>query len=217
MLEYRNIHAGEVCLLVGNGSNLHLTPPAWFDHPAFGMNTIFMYEGWMPNFYTAVDNRVMREFGTVIAEKYRAIPKFIPTGLREWQGENFIIFNHLSADLKDGWKPNTLQDGITYHSCMHVAMQLAYWMGFTTLLMIGVKHEHAKGNEHFWGTDAGMPNLPPVQDWFNGYKVLVKGMAERGVRVLNISEETCVDEEILPRADWRAYAKSEIPARLSRS
>lgn len=203
MQRFYKTHAG-AALLVGNGNNLHLTPPAWFDYPSFGMNTIHLYEGWSPNFYTAVDNRVMREFGRTIAEKYRVIPKFIPTGLQEWQGENFVVFNHLADDLKRGWKPERLP-GITYHNCMHVAMQIAYWMGFTTLLMIGVKHEHAKGNEHFWGTDSGMPNLPPVEDWFNGYKVLVDGMAARGVRVINISAETCLPEEIIPRGNWQDW------------
>ena len=207
MLEYRNTHAGETCLLVGNGGNLHLTPPAWFDYPAFGMNTIHKYTGWIPNFYTAVDNRVMREFGNEIAAKFTDVPKFIPAGLKDWQGDNFIIFNHLAKDLKDGWNPDTLKDGITYHSCMHVAMQLAYWMGFTTLLMIGVEHKPEDGRRHFWGEDEGMPHKLPMSDWFTGYEVLVKGMKERGVKVLNISAETYAPAEILPRADWREYVK----------
>ena len=206
MQGYKNSHAGETCLLVGNGGNLHLTPPAWFDYPAFGMNTIHLYEGWMPNFYIAVDNRVMREFGKTISEKYAAIPKFITSDLREWHGKNFIAFNHHAADLKDGWKPELLPD-ITYHSSMHVAMQIAFWMGFTTLLMIGIQHKPNEGNTHFWGVDTGMPNNPPVPDWYAGYKVLVKGMAERGVKVLNISPETYAPENILPRADWREYVK----------
>lgn len=205
--KFRNTHAGETALLVGNGVNLHLTPPAWFDYPAFGMNTIVNYEGWMPQYYVAVDHRVMREFGERISERYRDIPKFITSDLEMWRGENFYTFTHLPADLKDGWKPQLLPD-ITYHSVMHVAMQIAFWMGFTTLLMIGVHHEQHNGNLHFWGVDNGMPADPPVPDWFAGYETLVDGMRQRNVKVLNISPETCVPEEILPTADWREYAKS---------
>jgi len=204
-LAFRNIHKGETALLVGNGTNLSLTPPFLFNYPAFGMNTIHKYEGWKPKYYTGVDNRLMREFGKDIAEKYKDIYKFVPSGLKDWQGENFVIFNHLAKDLQDGWKPETLQDGITYHNVMHVAMQLAYWMGFTTLLMIGVHHKPDSGQSHFWGMDTGMPNQVPLSDWVNGYKTLVTGMKERGVTVLNISERTYLAEDVIPRGKWKDW------------
>ncbi len=206
---FRNIHKGETCLLVGNGENLHLTPPSSFPFPSFGMNTIYKYEEWKPDYYTAVDNRVFREFGKDIAKKYRDIPKFIPTGIQEWKGENFVIFNHLAADLKNGWKPETLVDGITYHSCMHVAMQLAYWMGFTTLLMVGVHHKPGEGQVHFWGVDKGMPETLPIKDWLLGYEVLSSGMKKLGITVLNISEDTHVPESVLPRGNWREWSINE--------
>lgn len=206
---FRNIHKGETALLVGNGVNLKLTPPELFNLPSIGMNTIHQYEGWKPTYYTAVDNRVMREFGKEVSEKYSDIPKFIPVGLKEWQGDNFVIFNHLADDLKRGWKPSTLQDGITYHSSMHVAMQLAYWMGFTTLLMIGIHHKPGEGQEHFWGRDEGMPNILPVDDWLTGYEVLTSGMKSKGVTVLNISEDTHVPESVLPRGNWREWSNNE--------
>ena len=136
MREYRNTHAGETALLVGNGANLHLTPPAWFPYPSFGMNTIHLYPGWMPDYYVTVDDRVRREFGGAIAARLKDIPKFIPYDLREWHGEKFITFDHIADDLKRGWKPEKLP-GMTYHNVMHVAMQIAYYMGFTTMLMIG--------------------------------------------------------------------------------
>ena len=66
-LAFRDIHKGETALLVGNGTNLSLTPPFLFNYPAFGMNTIHKYEGWKPKYYTGVDNRLMREFGKDIA------------------------------------------------------------------------------------------------------------------------------------------------------
>lgn len=203
--DYKDIHKGETALLVGNGENLHLTPPELFEYRSFGMNTIHKYEGWMPNYYTAVDNRLMREFGKDVESKFRYIPKFIPTGLKEWQGDNFVIFNHLAHSLKDGWKPETLKDGITYHSSMHVAMQLAYWMGFKTLLIIGVSHNPENGQPHFWGDDEGMPKNPPLKDFLMGYDVLVKGMQERKVEVINISVNTHVPNEIIPRGNWKDW------------
>lgn len=218
---FNNLHAGETALLVGNGKNLHLTPPESFALPAFGMNTIHLYDGWEPTYYTAVDSRVMREFGEAIADKYADIPKFIPTpNLDKWTGENFYRFYHRpgpywTREQTKRWTPETMtENGITYGNIMHVAMQLAFYMGFTTLLMIGVQHKPMYAQDHFWGCDHGMKAVTPNEDWFHGYKILVDGFAAQGVQVLNISEDTYVPEEILPRGDWRNYGKSEIFTRL---
>jgi len=107
--------------------------------------------------------------------------------------------------LKDGWKPETLKDGITYHASMHVAMQLAYWMGAKTILMIGVHHDPKDGRPHFWGIDEGQPAKVPLQDFLMGYEVLTKGMRERRIAVINISIGTHVPSEILPRGNWKDW------------
>ena len=159
----------------------------------------------MPNYYVTVDSRVMREFGAAIAEKYRAIPKFIPwPDLDAWQGENFVRFYHSPARV---W-PSDLGQGIGYANVMHVAMQIAYFMGFTTLLLVGVHHKPNFARDHFWGVDDGMPGgEPPVERWMKAYQELTQGLAAKGVKVLNISEDTHVPENILTRGDWRDYVK----------
>jgi hypothetical protein len=210
MDRFKSIHSGETALLVGNGNNLHLTPPTGFDYPSFGMNTIHRYEGWKPTYYVAVDQRIWRDFGSEIDVKYNDVPKFVPRPhLDMWQGDNFHRFYHKPNELWDErvvWDVDNLQDGFAYHSVMHAAMQLAAFMGFTTLLMIGVEHKPGHGREHFWGEDLKMPGILPTHDWFRGYAYLVKRMREHGITVLNLSENTYVDEATLPRGDWRNYA-----------
>jgi hypothetical protein len=202
--DYHNIHQGETCVLVGNGLNLNLTPPCWFDLPSFGMNTIHKRWGWRPYYYCAVDSRVMREFGDEVMARFGDIPKFIPTpNLDAWQGPNFYRFYHRPGPLwpyADVPFPADIlsETGITYSNVMHIAMQLAYFMGFTTMLIIGM--EHGKDpKQHFWGSDEGMPGVPPVEMWLEGYKTLREKM---GVRMLNLSVNTHVPEEIIPRDDW---------------
>lgn len=215
MLRFYKRHAGKTALLVGNGPNLGLTPPEWFRYPSFGMNTSHKYEGWMPDYYTAVDSRVWREFGNEIAERYRDVPKFVPTpNLDAWTGENFYRFYHRPGPLfpmngKPMLYDRLMSDGISYGNIMHVAMQLAAWMGFTTLLMIGVHHKPMKAQEHFWGCDHGMSATPPVQQWLDGYAEIVRHLKRNGVRVLNISPETCVSDDTLPRGDWRDWRNDE--------
>ena len=95
IVRFANIHKGDPVLLVGNGENLHLTPPEKFAYPSIGMNTIHLYDGWMPTYYTAVDRRVMNEFGAAIVEKFANIPKFIPSPkLIRWRGPNFFRFHN---------------------------------------------------------------------------------------------------------------------------
>lgn len=216
LADFHNLHAGETALVVGNGPNLRLTPPERFGYPSFGMNTIHLYEGWKPTYYTTVDSRVMREFGKAILERFAEVPKFIPRpNLDNWQGPNFYRFYHRPGALfpRNG-KPMRYDrllssDGISYGNVMHVALQLAAWMGFTTLLLIGVQHQPHKAQAHFWGCDHGMGANPPVTDWLAGYVELVAHMEEQGIRVINISEDTHVPESILPRGDWREWSKHE--------
>ena len=86
-------------------------------------------------------------------------------------------------------------------------MQIAWHMGFTTMLMIGVQHkpydEQDADRQHFWGLDAKAVPNQPFTFWFEGYQHFVKTM--NGVKVLNISEDTYVPESVLPRGvftDW---------------
>lgn len=202
---YQN-HAGETCLLVGNGENLHLTPPEWFDYPSFGMNTIHLYDGWKPDYYCAVDKRVMVEFGKEIVEKYRDIPKFVPSpNLDKWQGENFYRFLHRPGDWTGGrcaaQKESMIRDGITYKNVMHVAIQIAWYMGFTTMLMIGVHHKPYKAQVHFWGTDHGMPATQPTDVWFEGYRHFTK----QNFKLLNISQDTYLPADVIPQDEWQKW------------
>ena len=213
MEQFHNIHAGGTVLLVGNGENLRQTPPAWFDFPSFGMNTIHKYAGWKPTYYTAVDSRVMNEFGKEIAEKYKDIPKFVPRpNLDDWHGDNFYRFYHRPGALfpRNGMPMHydklMTESGISYGNIMHVALQIAAWMGFTRLLIVGMEHKPLYAKSHFWGTDDGMHEGAPVQQWLNGYKEIVQHMNAAGIEVLNISENTFVSEDIIPRDDWRNYA-----------
>ena len=206
---FRGIHAGETCLLVGNGANLHLTPPEWFDYPAFGCNTIHKYEGWRPDYYVAVDNRVAKEFGGAVCEKLPSTPKIVPVPrLQKWNGENFYTFPNWPGPLWEKrrgaiWQ-NNIMEGLTYGNVMHAMIKLAYWMGFTTMLIIGMQHQPNAAKLHFWGHDAGMGE-PILAEWLEGYRQLADALKARGVKILNISEDTYVPNEILPRGDWREW------------
>jgi len=214
--EFHNLHRGETCLIVGVGPNLKLTPPHLFNYPSFSVNTIYHYEGWKPTYYVGVDERLRLEDGAALVDVYRDVPKFFPTpDWDELQGENIYRFAHrtyggFSIGSQNAAHPEALtKNGITYRRVMDAVFQIAWHMGFTTMLMIGVQHkthdEQDSDRAHFWGIDTkAVPNQPNTW-WFEGYKYFAHNMPN--VKVFNISEDTYVPEDVLPRGNWKDWTK----------
>jgi len=212
--DFYNLHKGETCIIAGVGPNLHLTPPQWFNYPSFSVNTIYKYEGWTPKYYVGVDERLRLEDGEALTTVYKNVTKFFPTpDWDELQGENIYRFKHTPrGDLTlAGQMPNSqkaLTDyGITYRRVMDAVFQIAWHMGFTTMLMIGVQHkpydEKDSDRAHFWGIDTkAVPNQPNTW-WFDGYSHFSRTM--NGVRLLNISADTYVPDDVLKRDDWQKW------------
>lgn len=213
--DFWNFHRGQTCLLVGVGPNLPLTPPEWFDYPSIGVNTIFRYAGWKPTYYVGVDDRLFRENKEEIIEYLPDVPKFIPRPDRDdVQGPNFQRFYHRPGDIIVGGRLPNAKDaltdtGITYYRVMDCVLQIAWHMGFTTMLIIGMQHKKPTPEEpladvmHFWGPDTKAIQHP-LDHWMNGYSKVIRSMG-KSARVLNISDDTYVPEDIIQRDDWRNW------------
>ncbi|MBT6322560.1 MAG: hypothetical protein HOJ31_10290 [Anaerolineae bacterium] len=210
--KFRDIHKGKTILLVGNGSNLSLTPPENFDFPTIGMNTIHLYEGWSPDYFVTVDRRVMREFGEAIEKKFRDIPKFVPAPrLNQWHGENFYRFKNANTGFlwpknrRSLWQDDIENEAIIYGNVMHVAIKLAYYMGAKKIIIIGMEHEPHRSNAKFWGEDKGMSIDQPTKFWQEGYRILSEVLQSKGVELLNISQDTFVPDSIIKTASWKRF------------
>jgi hypothetical protein len=208
MNKFYDIHKGETCLLVGNGPNLLDTPPEWFGFPSFGLNTIFYYEGWKPTYFVAVDEGVYETFGETVNEKYKGIPKFVSSPTLDcWQGEDVYHFQKVTGDIRLPSRENVFKS-LTYHNVMNAAMILAWHMGFTTMLIIGMEQKPGRGElkKHFWGTFEPQPESQVDTHWNIGNKNIIRAMGDR-VKVLNISPNTYVPEDVIPRDNWMKYTK----------
>lgn len=211
---FKNAHIGEIMLIVCNGANLNLTPPYLFNFPSIGLNTVHFYKDWEPTYYTAVDVRLAQEFGEDILKRFTNIPKIIPDRLSFWadqsKGENFYQFEMRPGFL---WSPNDA-DGLwqndickmTFSNIVHVAIKIALYMGAVKILIVGMEHAPDKGKSHFWGEDINGVDDVPLREWFEGYKQLVAGAKLRGIEILNLSPETYVPENVIPRANWQEFA-----------
>lgn len=177
--------------MVGNGPSLNDTPLIG-KYPSIGSNTIVKAKQ-LTTYYVTNDMRVLNEYGDAVQKL--PIPVFLPTP--DLDGFDGIRFWHRPVSL---W-PSDMEAGIDYECVMHTQIQLAYYMGFTTMLMIGVDHT-LSSKSHFWGVDEGMTGSPDATKMAEGYRELREGM---GVEMLNLSPYTELDEQYVPRDDWKNW------------
>ena len=208
-------HKGETCLIISIGPNLHLTPPALFNYPSFGINTYYRHleEYGPPTYWIGVDARLFREGEQEIKKAYPDIPKFIPTPDRDdMDGENFYRFKHRSGEIYIGgqmpWYPRALtRHGIAYHRILGAVFQIAHYMGFSRMLVIGLQHKPGEESQHSWGFDSKGFQGQNQQIWYDEYNLWARANPE--TEIINISEDTYVPETALKRDDWHKYAIKE--------
>ncbi len=193
-------------MLLGNGPSLNDIPVSFLEsYPSIGCNTICEKYDFEPWYYVAVDSRVMNEYGGTVLQRFAEIPKFIPTpNLDAWQGENFVRWYHRPGPLVLKADDFFNGAGITYISAMDVMLQLAFLMGFTTMLIVGMDHGYRRA--HFWGADEGGSNLGSGEWWSivdDAHRELFAGLCREGVAVLNISTHS--NCRVFPRGDWKDW------------
>ena len=131
-----NRHKGETALVIGNGPSLKdVSLELLNKYPSFGTNRIYLVDGFTPDYYVAVNNLVIEQFYPDIRklESEKFIKAFYT---RHIIGDAHKL--HSSSIPAFSIKANELiYEG---HSVTYVCLQLAYWMGFTTVLMVGVDH-----------------------------------------------------------------------------
>ncbi|MEA3437149.1 MAG: CmcI family methyltransferase [Thermodesulfobacteriota bacterium] len=150
LARYKDKHRDQRCVIIGNGPSLNKMDLSFLkDEITFGMNRIYlMFDkySFRPTYYVSVNPLVIEQSVEDIL-KIQA-PKFLALNALPYvQDPRGIAFlksigrPSFSKDITNGlWEGYT----VTY-----VAMQLAYFMGFSEVILIGVDH-------HF--TTSGQPN-----------------------------------------------------------
>lgn len=149
---FKDLHIGDRCIIIGNGPSLNKMDLSFLDNEiTFGLNRIYLlFDKWKfrPTYYASVNPLVLEQSADEILKisapkfiSHKGVP-FFPNppkdlmfikSLSQW-----IFSTDPCVGLCEGWT-------VTYF-----AMQLAYYMGFREVILIGVDH-------HF--TTQGSPNL----------------------------------------------------------
>jgi FkbM family methyltransferase len=139
--EFKDKHQGERCVIIGNGPSLNKMDLSFLKNEiTFGMNRIYLgFEKWnfTPDYFVSVNPLVLEQSVEEIVKI--PAPKFLSiAGNPHYPDSEDIIYldnidlRLFSKDPRQGiWQGYT----VTF-----VAMQLAYFMGFQEIILIGVDH-----------------------------------------------------------------------------
>lgn len=152
LAQYQNRYAGRRCFFVGNGPSLRaddLTRLHEAGELTFAFNriyNIFDQTPWRPTFYISQDEKMLA--GCV--DEVRALPteaKFIPIQMKWWHAlpvDGALYFNLVPqpAELPQEFcfSDEIAHEVFNASTGMYTAAQLAAYMGFAQIVLIGVDH-----------------------------------------------------------------------------
>jgi hypothetical protein len=151
MLQYKDAYLGKRCFVVGNGPSLNNTDLSKLKNSVtFGANRIYLMEddnGFKPTFLTALDGKIIEQFSEEIG-RWNG-PKFI-----RWSYKNRFLgvenATYFHTCFKDQFGTDLLKPVWGGYTVTFVNLQLAYYMGFREVVLIGCDHSYA---------ESGTPNV----------------------------------------------------------
>jgi hypothetical protein len=175
--KYRNIHAGKDCFIIGNGPSLNRTNLlALNEYYTFGLNKIHLIFEKQPlklSYHVAVNELVIEQIIKELRDDIYECPSFLG-----YHVSKQINFNkeriHKLFTRKAPWSfyHSVLQPINEGYTVTYVAMQLAYYMGFKNVFLVGIDHnfqQNGKPNEQqdFKGDDINHfhPDYFKGQQW----------------------------------------------------
>lgn len=220
----RDAQRGQTCVVLGNGPSVRGLDLERLDGIAtFCVNRGYLLwegSGRVPSFYVAVNDLVIEQFHREISEL--PCPLFLPWRHRaRFRGVPNAFFleirldQRFSTDVTRGVAPSA--------TVTNAALQLAYHMGFSTVILLGVDHRFAtegpphqrvrqvgKDPDHFredYFGDGTVWQLPDLAQSEEGYDSARSAFEADGRSVINATLNTALDvftcadlDEVLPEA-----------------
>lgn len=156
LLKYKNKYAGQLCFIIGNGPSLSpkdLTILKEKGIITFASNRIFKIfcdTEWRPDFYAIFDESVADKSCIEENNRFSCKEKFfrsqgwyryhrIKDGLfmHSWNSRKYLDEPHFSSDLTKGI--------YTIATVTYVHIQLARYMGFTNIYLLGMDNRYKFG------------------------------------------------------------------------
>jgi hypothetical protein len=201
--KYKDAHKGQRAFIMGNGPSLAKTDVSLLAKEiTFGMNRVYLaYPEWgfENDYFVSINNLVMEQASDDISKLN--MPKFL-----SWRSHSLMkedssnVFLHTTYErpkfAKDLWA--RIWEGATV---TYVALQVAYYMGFDPVILIGVDHNfnskgkanstvvsEGKDRDHFDSRYFGRGfrwQLPDLETSEVAYKMAREAFEADGRRVLD--------------------------------
>jgi hypothetical protein len=155
--QLKDKHKGQPAFVIGNGASLLETDPRRLggDVVTFAGNGIVRLENFSPDYYFSLDYSALVHWSDEIFRLSSS--RFFPSRLWQWINENesFRQKNNLfypacyerRDDLSiDDWYKHGFETG---HTIISPMLQMAAWMGCSTVYLIGVDLSHDKKGDYF--------------------------------------------------------------------
>jgi hypothetical protein len=142
MRAFKNIHQGKRCFIIGNGPSLKQMDLTLLKNEfTFGMNRIYMAfpeMGYETSFYVCMNDLVVEQCAADIQNL--RMPKFISWRGRKWVNIDPDLHFIYSSYTGPRFSPDITGRVWESATVTFVALQLAYYMGFDHVYLIGVDH-----------------------------------------------------------------------------
>jgi hypothetical protein len=143
MQALRNTHAGERCFIIGNGPSLRRTDLTKLKGEfTFGLNRIYLIFpelGFATSCLVSVNELVLEQSASEM--KALDLPKYLTWRSRHWFADDpqavFVDTDFTGAEDFSRNASGRIFEGFTV---TYVALQLAFHMGFSEVILIGVDH-----------------------------------------------------------------------------
>ncbi len=215
----RDSHQGERCFILGNGPSLakmDLRPLR--TEVTFGMNRVYLLFpklGFSTTYFVAVNSLVVEQFAEDI-NRLR-VPKFITWRARRYlRGDEQVAFLDTDYTGKASFSGDVTGRVFEGSTVTYVALQLAYHLGFSEVILIGVDHSfQAAGRPNVTVVSAGNDpdhfaadyfpagfrwQLPDLEASERAYRLARRAYEADGRRVLDATVGGRL--QVFPRVDY---------------
>ena len=205
--QFKNIHNGETCFVIGNGPSMTVDDLDRIHElgiKSFACNKIFLIfdeTKWRPDYYFVSDSKIVKEIDFE-ATNLKKEHMFFP---RKFKRE--IGFGNFYELLAHEWKTHgdfstNVHHGI--YQCETIiaeAIQMAYYMGFSKLYIVGVDFNYnmqnvnkdaktfENGENNYFIKDYAQTgqvlNLPDQYSNILGFEAARKGFEDNGREIYN--------------------------------
>lgn len=200
-----NAHKGQSCIIVCNGPSLKNTSKEFLaKNITFGTNKIFMLP-FVPNYYVSVNPLVLEQSWENIMDinAIRFVSENTPHPFE--QADSLMKLHSMSAPTFSYDPSRYIYEG---HTVTFVCMQLAFFMGFTKVGLVGIDHKYefdGNPNEKLQMGDVDPNHFSPDyfanQEWHapdllrseEAYKMAKYAFESEGRKIYNLTEGSALN------------------------